>query len=47
MPAIGKIDWRYEAARNAQRVVQYRANIGDLDLICKLRRMYRGPRSII
>jgi len=48
MPAttIGKIGWRYEAARK-QRVVQYRANIGDLGLIRKLRRTYRGLQSII
>jgi len=43
---IGKIGWRYEAARK-QRVVQYRANIGDLGLIRKLRRTYRGLQSII
>jgi len=44
--AIGKIGWRCEAA-SKQRVVQCRANIGDLGLIRKLRRTYRGLQSVI
>jgi len=46
--AIGKMGWRYEAA-SKQRVVRYRANIGDPGpgLIRKLRRTYRGLQSVI